>query len=1493
MDTISTQLLDLAGTLQPVAGTAQGDLAELRLFLAATLIQANPGVVVSPDPAMGPELAAALAKGAEFATELTAAGTRLRFLRVNELGPVSPAEKPAHVFGPFLDSAGDLERFLILQSEAFFFVHERQPSQNPSPEVLLLLPSSAVAEAGNLAFDIPAGTVWIRSRLLVANAAGYAGLRVARGRLTFAAAASVFDKGVVLLAANGLWKLELEPEQPPAGEAAGTDANGTSVVLPQTLEVSSDGHVAVSGTIGISGFGSGIVFAAPGGPPSANAFSMDFPFDPAGQTWSIAGNRSAAAQIEAECSVTSAVWSIPVQNAAPVTFGEAAHGGSLVVSLKGPVSLQPAGMSGGRFRFSTTVLSASASRLQIDGGPANAQGRFELKLWGPAISRIAFEQAQPVASVLFLSERDLGDLASILNGGIIRNRWDLPLRATGSPFEFEGTLAATAVLARPAGLRMVCAASRDAGFSPEGLVLENLFLTVRPPSRLMLQGSYDGVSAVADGAAFLWFDVVLAQPMFPDPYATNWSVPTADTARPAALSTILSWADSATPAIIARLEQTVLFPEPADVRLDDNRPLRNAFDDHLQSRHESLSLLDLSSNDHLFGVSIEPMSHLDPKLADNQLSVRLRDLRLLMQPQVLWEPVQVAGTPLNSIANGGRTLAGTTSVKLVPIRPSIIAREWASAAQQRIPWAALFALPFGIQAFARLLRGDLSPFTIPAIDAGLHAVDFAPALSTAPQIRLIATDGVPPKLRTNLARSMTGTIDQTDNLQTPNTQGLKNVLDVKPLKDELKSLDGILPLHQVDLSGYGLSAFSDWRKDDPTGVSQVRFDVMNGRTSLEVIQIRTILAPCRSHLVQTIIMERKNSGSVLRFDSGLVAVDDGHFDGGAKFDKGVVIAFRNIRHIRVLKTPSLKPGPPGPVFEWLQVLYDCDVQLENPISAGANGLVTVYDQSGYVQISPAGTEYGGPALAALFAATKQPMGGASSGAIRIAGTLDMQLSAIFADLTPKFDGDLASGFAIAAYGSPQLPRAGQWSAVKISSAGEAFPVDPRHGIPVVRLDGEAYKFRDAADARREPPSAEYGLLMATPASRVLFPRPTLSPNAPGVLHTEAPSMADPLSLAQATGVFPRAAYAIQAMQAADFDISAANAWRLTQGGFPFTAPAKDLAKGGEWTMNRGFDGRVPPMVPPVLTTVIDSANEANPWGLGVTPNDLSLDIDPFPDLFTITSNYQAAGDALAKLQKPSLIFGAALKELKDIINALSLLTGLGLEIHVDVALGSGPSPSFIITIDLSFLLGEGPNERFDIGIGKFYGEFQIHGKLEAALSGSTTGHLLAEFQGDIQQGILPPLLYAGGLFRFALEISESGKPTIELGLGITTSLGGDLIPGLVAVEATISYGYTLIPQKLQPGVLLGLEARAKLLGGLVGFSFSVQAMARIQRIDAAKGNVTIFADIRVVATAQIAWLIDEDVDVRTQFEQNIPLGLAVAIAGGPGALVVVSSATSL
>ena len=292
--------------------------------------------------------------------------------------------------------------------------------------------------------------------------------------------------------------------------------------------------------------------------------------------------------------------------------------------------------------------------------------------------------------------------------------------------------------------------------------------------------------------------------------------------------------------------------------------------------------------------------------------------------------------------------------------------------------------------------------------------------------------------------------------------------------------------------------------------------------------------------------------------------------------------------------------------------------------------------------------------------------------------------------------------------------------------------------------------------------------------------------------------------------------------------------------------------------------------------------------LGVTPNDLEINIPRSRDDLHYQDKLRRRERRAAETSETHSGFREGARCVKELVNSLEQFVGLGLDIDVDVDEGTGPSPSFIVRITLRFRLGEGPNERIDIGIGKFYGEFQIHGELEAALSGSTHGRLLAEFQGDIQQGILPPLVYGGGLFRFALEIRETGKPLIELGLGVTVSIGGDIIKHLIEVEVTIKYAYMLIPQTLQPGVLLGLEARAKLLSGLIGFSFAVQVMARIQRVSLGDLNVTIFADIRVVATVQIAWLIEEDIDIRTQFEQKLPLGLAALPFGG-GALAVVGT----
>jgi hypothetical protein len=63
-------------------------------------------------------------------------------------------------------------------------------------------------------------------------------------------------------------------------------------------------------------------------------------------------------------------------------------------------------------------------------------------------------------------------------------------------------------------------------------------------------------------------------------------------------------------------------------------------------------------------------------------------------------------------------------------------------------------------------------------------------------------------------------------------------------------------------------------------------------------------------------------------------------------------------------------------------------------------------------------------------------------------------------------------------------------------------------------------------------------------------------------------------------------------------------------------------------------------------------------------------------------------------------------------------------------------------------------------------------------------------------------------------------------------------------------------------------------------------MARIQRVS--DSGVTIHATVRVVASVQIAWLIEIDIDFETQFEQTLPLELAAIFV--PALLPVVAAA---
>ena len=1515
MNTLLQQLIELTGRLATAAGAPADSLASLRRFLAAWLIQQNPGFApVVADPEADPELMQAAREGEALAAELNAAGSRLRWRREPYLAVASQAERARDVFGPFVDDELALVQFAFFENARFVVVvsHLETPFFEIREPVLLLPADSAPDAADPLRWNLPAGTVWLRAERLAAGAQGFAALRISGG--VFNAGAVLpppAPDGTLLVPIVAPWTLSVEPEPAPAADAAGSDGNALAIELPLRLELGNGVPPVISGALGLAGFGDALRFTTQAGAPVIGGDAIAFPFDSAGATWSIAGNRSPLCQVEGSAEVAAAVWSLPLSMAPLEDAGEAAHGGSVALLLRNGPALLVAGASG-VCRAIDSVLSADARGLDWKLRRTETNLSIDVTLWDPSSSRLQFG-VQRIAGLRFASRRGGADLVG-LEGGRLHNRWNRPLAARDRPFDFDGTGDVTTLIAESDGLhRTAASASRDPDTDAvEGYALENLYLHLRPARRMAFVGSGAAPATLAEGRARLVFDVRFAQPMLPDPYANNWSVQHLDVRMAAsALRADVAWSAGVEPTVHPRLLEAVSFPQqPPDAARDD--AARNRFRGVLDAERTYLALLDLSGHDQQFGLAIESVPDTPLSIdADNRLVWPLRNVRLLMQPQVHWEPVHVLANDkvlakdevVFSTSHGGPTMVGATSVKLVPVLPGLVGDEIVAVANGQRRAAALFGLPFGMHAFALMEQRFEEVFGPLPILAMLHEPGFVDrpgeVFEAARQLRLIATGSGLPDGAENPSRTMPGLMTQTPNLR-GNANALMSVLSNEVAGVVDATFANRVPLHRADLSGYGLSTFSRWRRELPpppakegTGVTQVRFDVLVGRTSYEVIELQSRLWTPQCRMVRTIILERRNSGEVTRYDSGWNAIEDGDCKRYAKIETGVVKAFRNIRNVRIAPRPLIKVDAQ---WTWQEVRYDADLHLQpEPGNPAADKLVPIRDHVGYIQIMPVdviaangqfdglGTVPGPAEFDALMKALGQTVGGSLDAAIKLGGTLPMQFCSL--EVARDASNPVPPRFVLAASGSPGLPRAGQWTPVRIDGkTRDVSPVDPRRGLPVIRRDGEAaFVFRDAALAHQPAPATEFGLLMSTSSGRVLFPAPSVTPGQ-GTVVSAAPLVADPYALTQASGAFPRPAFALQCQGNATFQLNATEGWKLQNGSFPFTPPVPELAKGGEWAMQRGFP------VAPRIELGLDTIGGAVPWAIGMPqPDDLRLHIDGLPDaLFILRSAFKAASGGKPGFADPTLVLGPALKAVQEIVDVLGQFVKIGFNVDVDVSAGNGPSPSFIVQIRLQLRLPKEANERIDIGVGKFQGRFEIRGQLEAALSGATRGRITVEMRGDVQQAIIPPVLFAGGQFRFVLEIAEDGKPLIELGVGTVASIGGDLIKNLIEVEATVHYGYTLIPQTLQPGVMLGLEVRAKLLAGLLGLSFGVDAMARLQRAD--PKTVTIWAELHAAATVQVAWLFEEEREITTQFEQTLPLGLfALAAGANPLAALVMTA----
>ena len=89
--------------------------------------------------------------------------------------------------------------------------------------------------------------------------------------------------------------------------------------------------------------------------------------------------------------------------------------------------------------------------------------------------------------------------------------------------------------------------------------------------------------------------------------------------------------------------------------------------------------------------------------------------------------------------------------------------------------------------------------------------------------------------------------------------------------------------------------------------------------------------------------------------------------------------------------------------------------------------------------------------------------------------------------------------------------------------------------------------------------------------------------------------------------------------------------------------------------------------------------------------------------------------------------------------------------------------------------------RIDTGMGKLGELLRLGIIIRASISKGVQGYAFIEISGDLQQAIIPGLLYAGGHLRFRAGVFDNGDTQLELTAGTVGSIGGDLIKGLIEV----------------------------------------------------------------------------------------------------------------
>ena len=655
-----------------------------------------------------------------------------------------------------------------------------------------------------------------------------------------------------------------------------------------------------------------------------------------------------------------------------------------------------------------------------------------------------------------------------------------------------------------------------------------------------------------------------------------------------------------------RVRQAIKLNQASNAAIDGQ------FNERL-GRTPPFFLLDVSTHQDLLGVALwgtpardQNVTHVAAPTAGTGFPILGLDvhssveaMRLVTLPQIQWEPVRTLDedqniltlgwfpTPLASATDGGATVLGARSQKLAPVIPEPLLATTKALFDDGTQVTFRTTLPFGIVTVVNLQPSDSGPrradsyeitqpeFPTETAKGGLQITAKAEGGREKPGEVSPYFEGATRQLINGVDLATGAPLGLSVLSSTGDPAG-----DVETIFNNDMAANPKVPVTRFDLSGYGGSNFSKW--ENPFALfaetAKTQFQVMTGRTALEIIKVASVLHPWGIKVTRSVIVERRSGGGVIRRDTGWQATSPGLLDyryvdpsdpapdpqvADYAFDSGIFTGLFNIRTIR--PAPGIEFSSGGATF--VPYYFDADLALEGmPGRVPANGVL------GWLQTQPNGDPASADALRALIQAQGAPGGPIDTWIDFGASKLPFRARRIEMGVVDDAGKPL---FVATVRGVPKLPKTGAWSvvqrpvAVVPADGGEAVPVSETLGVPIVRRHAVKYPAGSDAAFNAPPrnaavplgpwrmadpidlltpaaPRNDYCLLQSTPTHGFLFPRPQAgNSGAARVTSTLPPELADILARSTSKGAFPPPQNAIKLPAPMHFNVGPAGTLALS------------------------------------------------------------------------------------------------------------------------------------------------------------------------------------------------------------------------------------------------------------------------------------------------------------------------------------------------------------